>query len=82
MVWGPAEVTSTYSSTGRGPSEVEAAQGTPFWDSAHDDEGDPVTARLVPDDPQFATESEREVWGTLLKKGDRRLDDARQRPAH
>ena len=29
-----------------------------------------MTARGIPDDPQFATESEREVWGTVLKKGD------------
>ena len=28
-----------------------------------------VTAHGIPGDPQFATESEREVWGTLLKQG-------------
>ena len=29
-----------------------------------------MTARGIPDDPQFATDSEREVWGTVLEKGD------------
>ena len=28
-----------------------------------------VTAHGIPDDPQFATDSEREVWQRLLKQG-------------
>ena len=28
-----------------------------------------VTAHGIPDDPQFATESEREVWSRLLVQG-------------